>query len=134
MRWRFEVLFLCCSLFCIGCREKSEGYFLKRGVEVQQELVTELMKVQSLQDLLSHEESLSSLFDELSFVAIQADRWKKKHKRKADAYVESDTAICLEQEFRRVLAIPGAEAFLEKCQKKAVERLDIYISSCTELK
>ena len=89
-----------------------------------------LQGAETLQDLLLREENLTQLFLELSSLAIRADQWKKKHKSKNDVF-KSDRAsqTLLEEEFRRVLTIPGAEAFLEKCQKQALDRLDIYLGS-----
>lgn len=129
VRWFTLSIFILLSCFLLsGCREKSEEHFLLKSERIQKELIITLQKVTTLQDLLQHEENLTQLFLELSTVAIRADQWRKKHKKAGDPvlYKQSVSQNDLEQEFRRVLAIPGAEAFFEKCQKPAITRLDIY--------
>ena len=122
-------LFLSCVLL-FGCRERNEQYFLSRGEGVQREIAEALSDAFTLRDLLQREEHLTQLFLELSSLAIQADRWKKTYRgKKETSPVEgSETHAFLEKEFRRVLTIPGAKAFLEKCQKPALDALDIYLA------
>jgi hypothetical protein len=126
---RYCYLLAACSLVLFGCRAKNEEYYLLKGESIQQEIVAELSSAQTLQDLLPKEETLTQLFLELSSLAIRADQWKKKHKTREKALGSEESRTGLEQEFRRVLAVPGAEAFLEKCQKQALDRLDIYLGS-----
>lgn len=126
---RFLTFVVSGAFLLLGCREKSQEFFLDKSLDIQRELAQEFSSVQTLQDLLAREEIFTHLFTDLSSTAIQADRWKKNHPTRKKAFLpsESDVAIALEQEFRRVLSIPGAEACIEKFQKKAVDRLDLYL-------
>lgn len=125
MRYLYLIFF---GLLVCGCQKKNEEYFLRKGEAIQQEIAEQLNGVKTLQDLLPKEEALTQLFLELSSLAIRADQWKKKHKIKAND-LEKPSQTTLEQEFRRVLVIPGAEAFLEKCQKQALDGLDVYLGN-----
>jgi hypothetical protein len=129
MRFSYLLAFFC--LLAFGCQKKNEDYFLRKGEVIQQEIVEQLMDVQTLQDLLPKEEALTQLFLELSSLAIRADQWRRQHKCKKDpSSDEIPSEQLLEQEFRRVLAIPGAESLLERCQKQALDKLDVYLGAC----
>jgi hypothetical protein len=110
---------------CVSCATRGQAYYLDRGEKVKQQIITELRGVGSLQDLFERQESLTVLFDELARLAVEAHRYQLASKTTwdvpSDASVSSQELLC---EMRRVLAIPGARAFLEKCQGRGLERLD----------
>lgn len=115
-------------LFCVlGCAKRDGTFYVRRGDEIQSQLITELEGVQTLPDLFGKQEALSSLFDELAKVAIEARRYQiRTHtswKIPADAAEKSQE---LAWHMQRVLQIPGARAFLEKCQSRGFERIDAF--------
>ena len=116
------------TLFCLcACAKKDSAYFLERGEEVKQQLITELEGVDSLHDLFARQEELTALFDELARLATEARRYQLKTKESWEISPEaSSSSQALAQEMRRVLELPGARAFLEKCQGKGLERLDAF--------
>lgn len=115
------------SFICLSsCTAKDQGYFLRRGEEVKLQLIAELKEANTLQDLFERQESLTALFDELARLAIEAHRYQAASKTTwgipDSASVSSHT---LALEMRRILAIPGSRALLEKCQSRAIERMDM---------
>lgn len=117
-------------LFLSSCASKDEGYYVRRGEEVKRQLIVELEGAQTLHDLFTRQESLSLLFDEMARTAIEARLFQMKTKKtwevSADAFQSSRR---LAQELRRLLTIPGARAFLERCQAKGFDRIDAFEKS-----
>ena len=123
MRAVLLFLFFCAT----SCGVRDESFYLRRGNEIQGQLIAELEGVQTLHDLFGRQEAFSSLFDELAKVAIEARRYQiRAH---VSWEVPSDCAERsreLEREMQRVLQIPGARAFIEKCQGRGFERIDAF--------
>lgn len=105
----------------------SKDAFIKRGEEIKVQLTSELEGVHTLHDLFDRQEALTLLFDELSKVAIEARLFQVKTNTTWEAPAKTaDTSLLLAQELRRVLEIPGARSFLEKCQARGFERIDAF--------
>ena len=123
MRSVFVLICLC----AVGCAARDESFYLRRGGEIQSQLVVELEEVESLHDLFSKQEALSSLFDELARTAIEARRYQMRAKASWEIPQNSaEKSRELEDQMQRVLKIPGARAFLERCQSRGFERLDAF--------
>ena len=122
--------FLC--VFCaLGCAKRDESFFLRRGNEIQSQLIGELEGVQTLHDLFRRQEALSSLFDELAKVAIEARHYQIRTHRSWEVPPDSaEQSRELQRHLERVLQIPGARAFLEKCQSRGFERIDAFERTC----
>ena len=121
------VSILLCLFCALGCSKRDGDFYLRRGTEIQRQLITELENVQTLPDLFGKQEALSSLFDELAKVAIEARRYQiRTHTSWEIPSSASEKSRELEQHMQRVLQIPGARAFLEKCQSRGFERIDAF--------
>lgn len=116
-----------CLFFALGCARRDEAFYIRRGNEIQSQLIGELEGVHTLHDLFGKQEALSSLFDELARVAIEARRYQIRTHTSWEVPPDSSTKSQeLEQQMERVLQIPGARAFLEKCQSRGFERIDAF--------
>ena len=124
MLGRWLLISVAC-MCCVSCVKKDESYYLRRGEEIKLQLIVELHEAASLQDLFERQESLTILFDELARVGLEAYRYQLAAKTVPEMPSEAlASSQQLLHEMRRLLAIPGARAFLEKCQSRGLERLD----------
>ncbi len=128
MEKTFVVLIAILCSFCLpSCARKDESYYVQKGEEIKQQLVVELEGTHSIQDLFARQESLSVLFDELARLAIEARTYQLKSKKTWGVSQEgSASSQTLAHEIQRVLEIPGARSFLEKCQTKGFEKIDAF--------
>jgi len=113
------------SMICIGCGGGDKrSYFLSNGERCTEQLISDLSEVQSLQDLFEKQEELTVLFDRIAQLSIEARRYQIKTKT---SWSTTEQVERKNQEMKmqllRVLKIPGARAFLEKCQAPAFEKL-----------
>jgi hypothetical protein len=114
-------------LWTSSCTTRDETYYLRRGEGIKHQLIVELEGAHGLHDLFARQDSLTFLFDELSKVAIEARVFQLKSGKTWRIPSESlQSSQLLSQEMRRILDIPGARAFLEKCQAKGFERIDVF--------
>lgn len=121
------LVFLIVSLCVCSCTTKDEGYYIRRGEEVKRQLIVELEGASTLHDLFARQDGLTLLFDELSKVAIEARIFQVKSGTTWD--VPSASSVSSQQlarQIRRVLEIPGAGAFIERCQAKGFDRIDAF--------
>lgn len=115
------------ALYVSSCTMKDETYYVRRGEEIKHQLIVELKGSRNLHELFARQDSLTLLFDELSKMAIEARVFQIKYKKTWEVSIKSlQSSQLLAQELKRVLDIPGAEAFLEKCQVKGFERIDAF--------
>lgn len=121
---RYLVLLL--ILFC-SCRTKSPETFLEDARAINRELLAVVRGIDDLDGLMDAYPHLSQLYMQLVEVMIQAHRYRIKHNidwepTEEDSILSSELAI----EFARIYQIPTARAIIEKCQEKALERLDAF--------
>jgi len=120
------IIFLIC-IFLFGCTKKDDSYFLRQGERIKKELCLELESIETLCDLFAHQESLTHYFDELAFLAIEARAFQIETKReRAVSSLERESSERLTRQLQRVLKIAGAQAVIEKCQARAVEKIDSF--------
>jgi len=125
-KW-FICLFL---LLTLSCSNKNEVYFQKMGEEVKAELFQELSSVENFQDLLIKQDRLISIFQELATIQIELNEYQSKNQK---VWVCNENSLLtsdgLEEQFRRIITIPGAYAFIEKCQAGSLAKLMSYEKS-----
>ena len=110
-----------------SCTKKDKSYYERRGEEVKHQLIVELKGACSLHDLFDRQDALTLLFDELSKVAIEARMYQLKTKKIWEPSADSlESSHRIATEMRRLLEIPGARAFLEKCQTRGFEKIDAF--------
>jgi hypothetical protein len=110
---------------CASCnRGDKQSYFLAKGEACKEQLISELKDVESLQDLFEKQEELTLLFDRIAQIGIEARIYQIKTKTIWGVPEEAEaTNHALRSQLLRVLKIPGARAFLEKCQTSAFEKI-----------
>jgi hypothetical protein len=120
------LLLMACS--CCGGGDKR-SYFLAKGEQCTEQLISELSEVQTLQDLFEKQEELTILFDRIAQLSIEARVYQLKTKSTWGATDEAEVRNQeLKKQLLRVLKIPGTRAFLEKCQASAFEKLYVFES------
>jgi hypothetical protein len=120
-------IFLFCLLVFSSCTTRDDAFYLRKGEELKIQLLFELKQVNSLHDLFERQETLTFLFDEIAHLAIEADSSHKTVKHSTNSIDAVSPEI--NAELRRVLLIPGARAFFEKCQAKGLESMDRYVKT-----
>jgi hypothetical protein len=117
------VLLAICSICSCSSIDK-QAYYLKKGEECKEHLLSELEEVQSLRDLFEKQERLTLLFDKIARLCIEARTYQLETKTSWSISPESEiTNTELKKQLLRVLKIPGARAFLEKCQIRSFEKI-----------
>jgi hypothetical protein len=125
MTGRLIISVVCILLF--GCTKKDGSYFLKNGERIKKELCLELESIETLCDLFARQEILTHYFDELALLAIEARAFQIGTKGEWTLSArERESSEQLTRQLQRVLKIAGAQAVIEKCQARAVERIDTF--------
>lgn len=121
----FVFLFLVFAL--TACQRPSAAYFQEQGYQKIEELITELQKIESIDELLAHEIQLKTLYEELVDLIIQAKVYQKKHKVywKTEAMHQGVNEE-LRRELNRLYKLPGGKEIMEKYQLQACQRLDAF--------
>ena len=119
--------FLIMTGLLIGCTHKDEAYFIRQAERIKRELSSELESIQTLGDLFIRQEGLTIRFEELAQLAIDSRQFQVKTKRCWElSDSERESGKTLTRELQRVLTIAGAQAVIEKCQLRAVEKIDSF--------
>ena len=122
-----RTIFLLFIVLLFGCSRRDESYFLESGERIKKEISLELEAIKTLSDLFARHETLAEYFNELADLAIEARTFQiqTKKERPLSAF-EQASSERLSRELQRVLAIAGAQAVIEKCQARAVEKIDSF--------
>jgi len=127
MGGRIIIFLFCILLFLPGCTKKDGSYFLRQGERLKKELCLEFESIETLCDLFARQESLTHYFDELALLAIEARAFQIETKEQWTlSALERETSEQLTGQLQRVLKIAGAQAVIEKCQARAVEKIDSF--------
>lgn len=120
-----RMFFLLFLLF--GCSPSSMEDFRDQGREQVHELLQEMRKIHTRQDLVLAQPRLKMHFEKLTQVMIEAREYKENHPEAVilePAEVDVSLSQELEQEMHRLLYLEGGEEILEKAQEEALYRLD----------
>ncbi|MDB6080734.1 MAG: hypothetical protein JWO53_6 [Chlamydiia bacterium] len=124
---KFYVLFLLLFLSSVSCQRQSPTYFQERGRQKIEELIVELQKIESIEDLVAHGTRLKAIYNSLATLAIQARLYQKKMNVQWEM-TEEDRELNenLRQELNRLYKLSGAKELIEKYQLPAFIRLDAF--------
>ena len=108
-----------------GCEKSMSVNALKRQLhEAKCDLIHELEMIESISEFEEHETRLSTLFEEIAECMIQTDRLSKENSQNVVEHEDAALSERLYAQCIRILALPGGESWLLKCQAQAVRLLD----------
>lgn len=112
-------LFILLFLFS-GCTGISEDFKEKGQVKLK-ELLCELKKIKNRDQLIDASPRLSACYEEIADLMIKAEKIKEPDEELSEKNHELNDRVRLE--LFRVYRLEGGKEILEKCQKKALEKL-----------
>ncbi len=121
-------LFFCLFLFltAAGCSFSSLEDFHHEGESRCRKLINELQQIHTSEELLRAEDVLKKHFESLVDLMIEAKRFQLDHE---DAEYAADiqhlVGNMLKEELRRIYAMEGGRAVIERAQHEALVRLAI---------
>lgn len=121
------IVVLLSSLF--SCSSPSLNDFRHEGHAITRQLIAELQKIRSRDDLLEHSSKLQELFDELVDTIIHAQEFRENHPEalvEVFSLKEQTESDLLRVELNRVLHMEGGREVLENTQENALNRLDMF--------
>jgi len=118
---------LCLLLLLVGCSPTSKEDFQYEGEAICRQLVEELKKVQSREELIKAAPKLKGRFNELVDLMIEARVYEQQHEEEFDVIPQaSETSQQLLTELKRVYQLEAGRETIEKAQKEALLKLDAY--------
>ena len=117
------LLFL--SLFClIGCSPTSLDEYHYEGESVARQLLIDLEKVNSQEELISQSSKLKKRFSTIVDLVIAARKHQLKHPDDEITTMEHTISDLLKNEFTRIYQIEGCQGIMESMQRESLHRLD----------
>ena len=126
MNWIAAIL-LCYGCFLVGCSPGSLSDYRYEGESTCRDIIGDLQRVETREDLARLEPILKRNFEKLVIVIIGARQIQIKYPEEALAlplHVESDVSDLLKEELERVYRIEGGKEIVERAQREAMLRLD----------
>jgi len=122
----FRVFFLLSALVCLsGCEKKLSADSLRKQLhEAKIELIVELQMIERPGQFETHESKVSELFEDIAECMIQAKLLPSELSRPIVIQEDSFFSDALRSQCVRIIALPGGENWLIKCQARAVRLLD----------
>ncbi len=121
---------VCLSLLlCTSCGTHSLEDFREEGESVSRALAQELNHIHTREELTAAGPKLTQLFNDLVETIIAAHEYSEKHPSAETPPLSPENHSSSDQlraELSRLYQIDGAREVIEKCQEKALNRLDAY--------
>lgn len=112
-----------------GCGPHSLEDFQEEGEGIMRSLLQELKAIHTREELLATQGRLQRQFDRLVFIMISAEEFSFSHpeqgKEEAIRF-NHDLSDQLRVELNRLYRLEGGRQIIEKCQEKALYRLDAF--------
>jgi hypothetical protein len=115
-----KIFLILLVLFC-SCTTLPD--FARDGERICRDLVQQLEKVETREDLIAIEGKLERLFGELVDVLVKAHYYQKEHLEELPV-VSNPYDEALFQELLRVYQIEGGREIIERAQREPLIRLD----------
>lgn len=116
-------------LIVTGCSFRSTEDFKEEGEGVIRSLLQELKSIHTRGQLLATSTKLQRDFDRLVNIMIAAEQFIDTHverDKNEDGYFNHELSDQLRIELNRLYEIEGGRQIIEKCQEKALHRLDAF--------
>lgn len=131
MMHRFKGLLTIFFIFfaAISCSPHSLDDFEEEGKGVIRSLIQELKAIHNREQLLASTNRLQQQFDRLAILMIAAKEFSFAHPEldKGEFFRNNhDLSDQLRVELNRLYRIEGGRQMIEKCQEKALHRLDAF--------
>lgn len=124
------VFLSCIVLFLLfGCAKKtSQDELRKRIFEKMKCLVEEFSLIQSSEVFDAYEEKVSLLFEDIADCMVEMHEYMFAS-TEANGVRDNGVSELLKEQMRRIIALPGGEAWLVRCQVSGARILDCYRAS-----
>jgi hypothetical protein len=121
-------LFLCLLMTTAGCGPRSLDDFQEEGEGVIRSLIQELKAIHTRDELIAAQGRLQRQFDRLVSIMIAAEEFSLSHAEqgKGEVPANHDLSDQLRVELNRLYRLEGGRQIIEKCQEKALYRLDAF--------
>lgn len=116
-------------LLLTGCGPSSSEDFKEQGKSLTHKLLAELEPINSREEILKIAPRLQKIFDEMVSVMIAAREFTEKHPKMGESDLNDADHELSEQlrlELNRIYKIDGCREVVEKAQRQALQRLDIF--------
>jgi hypothetical protein len=130
MKWLkrcFGLLFI--LVMVAGCGPRSLDDFQEEGEGVIRSLIQELQAIHTREQLLAASGKLQRHFDRLVSIVIAAEEFNLAHPEIEKGELERhnhELSDRLRIELNRLYRLEGGRQIIEKCQEKALHRLDAF--------
>ena len=130
-RFSLVLLILITTLALFACSSKSLEDFRDEGKEISKELMDELKKIQSRQELKTASLKLKVLFNALVDLIIEAHQFKLEQGEREVLLSKEDLFLNeqLRNELNRIYRMEGAQEIVEKAQEDALFKLHKYLQT-----
>lgn len=120
--WTFLIL-----LFLASCGSRSLDEFQEEGEGLIRSLIQELQTIHSREKLLASSGKLQKYFERLVNIMIAAEEFSYSHPElEKGESIRHDLSDQLRIELNRLYRLEGGRQIIEKCQEKALHRLDAF--------
>ena len=129
----FFLIFI--AFLLASCRGPSPEYYQEKGRRITSELIREVQKIESVDDLIQKGARFKVLYEELVDLIIESRSYQRKHHVTWESE-EEDSILSDELKFElmRIYKLPGAKQLMEKYQLPALIRLDAFEKKETKLR
>ncbi len=123
---RHLIFFLSLSLLC-SCSSRSLDHFREEGEGIVRSLIYELQQISTQEELFASTNRFQRYFDRLVSLMIDAEELFLEYpEQRENLSLDKELNEQLRHELNRIYKMRGGKAFMEKCQEKALHRLDAY--------
>jgi len=122
-------LFFLCFLFLVSCSSQSFEDYRDEGRGVTRNLIKELQKIRTKDQLRASSTKLKKLFNQTADIMIAAQEHAQKYPLQEIpelTKIDHDLSDSLRSELNRIYTIEGGRNLIEKCQEEALNKLDAY--------
>lgn len=126
---KMAITLLCITLFTVSCSPGSLKDFRHEGESVCRDIVDDLERVETREDLARLEPFLKKHFEKLASIIIEAREFQIKYPEEALAFQgpqEAEVSEIMKEELQRIYRIEGGKEIVERAQRESMLRLDAF--------
>lgn len=126
---KIALALVCLMVFVAGCSPGSLKDFRHEGESVCRDIIDDLQRVETHDDIAKLEPALKRHFEKLVSIIIQAREFQIKYPEEALAFQgqqEAEVSDILKEELQRIYRIEGGKEIVERAQRESMLRLDAF--------